>query len=100
MDNSPLFLTLSLASTGWEGWLTYGQLHEVQRPAYEQQHEEVGQQKGPSTILVGSEGEAPDVTQPHCHRDAGQEELDWGGPLLPLHLLPKGHLERQGRGER
>ena len=39
------------------------QLHEVERPPYEEKDQHVGDEEGTPAILVGSEGKSPDVTQ-------------------------------------
>ena len=43
--------------------LTQRQLHEVERPPHEEEDHHVGDQEGSATVLVGREGEPPDVTQ-------------------------------------
>ena len=39
------------------------QLHEVERPAHKEEDDDVGDQEGSSAVLVGREGEPPDVTK-------------------------------------
>ena len=39
------------------------QLHEVERPSHKEEDDDVGDQEGSSAVLVGREGEPPDVTQ-------------------------------------
>ena len=43
--------------------LAQGQLHEVEGAAHEQEDHHVGDQEGSTTVLVGREGETPNVTE-------------------------------------
>ena len=88
-------------------------------PTYQHEDADVGDEESAATVLVGSEGEPPHVSQTDRHGDAGQKELHWAAakcdttppspprppvPLLALRLvvlllLPAGVLHKAVEAE-
>jgi len=68
----------------YAGELAEGELHVIEGLAHNQQDDDVGNEKGATTVCVGGEGKTPHIAQANRHGDAGHEELDRAGPLLPV----------------
>ena len=55
--------------------ITHTQTHSSAHPANEDEDQQVRNEEGTPTILIGSCGEPPDIAQANRCADAGEEEL-------------------------
>ena len=58
-------------------------LHEHHGHADEEQHDDEGEEEGPSAVAVTQVGEAPHVAQPHRVAEERHEEVKPAGPVAP-----------------
>ena len=49
--------------------------------------DDVGHQEGAAAVLVGQEGESPDIAEPHRVAHTGEHELGSGAPVTPRLVL-------------
>ena len=71
-------------------------LNKEARESDDEEHDEVGNHEGATSILVGHIGEPPDVAQPHRQTQAGEEELKVVAPALATHPHSRSGLEMAG----
>ena len=51
------------------------------------EQDDVGHQEGAAAVLVGQEGESPDVAEPHRVAHTGEHELGPGAPVTSRLVL-------------